>query len=880
MHESHNRPARGRLRIFLGYAPGVGKTHTMLKAAEAARSKGSDIVIGYVDAKGSPELESLAERLESIPLADDRGVSLQAAMARSPDVVLVDDMAASSGWDGRRWRVVDELLGASMDVWTTLDVQQIERLSDTVARITGVRIRESVPDRFFDEADEIELVDLSPDELLARLQRGDVRIPEELSLDAERLFRKTHLIALRELAMRSVADRVGRRSSAQGAPAAEGTRRTTERLLVYVGAGESAGKLIRAAHRMAVAMRAEWVVVYSEVAEHRKDKASRVALARQLRFAEQLGAETVTLTGEDVVEEIVSYAAARNVTRIVVGKARAERGWRFWRRSAADRLTARCGDVDVYVIRSGEESLESAPTRALRSRTVRAYAEAIGLLTIATGIAMIFDRIGLTDATLVMTYLLAVVVAAVRLGRGPAILASVGGVLLFNFFFTTPYFTFIVDNPEYVYTFSVMLAIALIVSALTVRIREQAQISRDRERRMEVLYRVSHRLAGVPGELQLVQAAQAELVSIFSGEIVLFLPRGGQLRAISARDGGTRWLEDGDDAAQWVFDHREMAGWGTDAIADARAVYIPLTTPDSTVGVLAWRPENPEELLSLERRQLLRAIAAQIALALERDRLAQEAQQILAEAEAEKLRSSLLSAVSHDLRTPLTSIAGSAGMLVESDPDPRMRLELARTIVDEAERLNQLLENLLQMTRLESGNLPVRKEWLAVEELVEAAVRRLERSSAGRDVRLTMPDEMILSPVDGLLMEQVLLNLLGNAIKYSPDGSPIDVDVQRVEKMVQISVADSGIGLEPGEYERVFDKFYRSQRVRNDGGRGAGLGLAICRGVVSAHGGRIWAEPRAGGGTVFRFVIPAPPSGPGLLETDGQRDGRGSIGCR
>ena len=862
-----SRRLRGRLRIFFGYSPGVGKTYAMIEAAVAAKGSGKRLLVGHTELHGSTGLASLLRehnmlQEEAQPLGDghSRVFDLDAALARHPDLILLDDLAHTNSADGRnrkRWQDVEELLSAGIDVLTTLNVQDIESLNESVAQITGVLTRETVPDRFLDEASEITLVDLSPDELLERFREGKVHVPERMVHDADEIFRKPNLVALRELAMRCLADRVGRdiRTMHPQQPRSH-TLATTERLLVYLEAGSDSAKLIRAAQRMANALRAEWVVVYPEVPLRKQDVRSKELLNRNLRLSEQLGAETVKLTGEDIVEEILKYAASRNVTRIVVGKGARGRGLRFWRRSPADRLTSRSGDIDVYVIRSAEESTPSAAGAPQRYRLVVVYGWAVGFVILATGVAGLFNWVGLTDATFVMTYLLAVVVSAVRLGRGPAILSSIAGVLLFNFFFTSPRFTFVVDNPEYLYTFSVMLVITLVISALTARIREQIDLSREKERRTEVLYRVSHRLAGIPGELQLVQAAQEELVSIFSGEIVFFLVRDGDLSIVSRHAAGkTDWV-DAREAAKWVFEHNQMAGWGTDAMPDAQALYIPLTTPNATVGVLAWNPENSEQLLSFEQRQLLKVIATQIALALERDQLAQETQAVLAQAEVEKLRSSLLSAVSHDLRTPLTSIAGSADILVEGNLDAETRRELAEGISEEADHLNQLLENLLQLTRLESGSLRIEKEWQPIDEVIGSSLERQKRALRGRKIRLDIPEEPLLVPLDGLLIEQVMQNLLDNAAKYSSEETSIDVAARQTEAGIEISVTDRGVGLDPHECERIFDKFYRGRNVQSDSSRGAGLGLAISRGIVLAHGGRIWAEPRPHGGAIFKFVLP------------------------
>ena len=859
--------AAGQLRVFFGYAPGVGKTHAMLEAASRAGASGRRVLVGHAELHGSADLEALVhdqDLLHDGPGSDDAphldGFDVEAAVARGADLVLLDDLAhtnPSACRNRKRWQDVEEILGAGIDVWTTLNVQDVESLNESVARITGVIAKETVPDRFLHEASEITFIDLSPDELLDRVRDGKVHVPDRLASDADVFFRKANLIALRELAMRCVTDRVGQDLQTFNQEARSRAWFTSERLLVYLQAGADSVKLIRAAQRMANAMHAEWIVVYPEAPLRKQDARNAELLNRNLRLSEQLGAETVKLTGEDIVREILDYAASRNVTRIVVGKGTRDRAFRFWRRSPADRLISESGDIDVYVIRSAEEVVPSAEAAVRRFSAAAHYGWAIGFVILATGVASFFDWLGLTDANLVMTYLLAVVVSAVRLGRGPAILSSVAGVLLFNFFFTSPRFTFVVDNPEYVYTFAVMLVITLVVSALTARIRDQISLSREKERRTELLYRVSGRLAGIPGELQLIQAAKEELVSIFSGEMAFFLARGGELRIASRQAAGATDWSEAYEAAKWVFEHRQMAGWGTDAIPDAQALYIPLSTPDATVGVLAWNPDDSEQLLSFERRQLLKVIATQIALALERDRLAHESQTMLAQAEAEKLRSSLLSAVSHDLRTPLTSIAGSASTLVEQDLDEDTRKELAEGISEEAERLNQLLENILQLTRLESGSLRIEKQWQPIDEVIGSALQRQERNLRGRQVDVALPDDTAWVPVDGLLVEQVMQNLLSNSAKYSPEASPIAIAVRKTSAGVEVSVADRGIGITADECERVFDKFYRGGRAQADGARGAGLGLAISRGIILAHGGRIWAEPRVGGGAEFKFVLPA-----------------------
>jgi two-component system sensor histidine kinase KdpD len=867
---------RGRLKIFFGYAAGVGKTYSMLEAARFAAIGGRTVLLGYIEPHSRTETEALLLGHDLLPVKpiDYRGVKLRefdldAALARKPDLILVDELAhtnAAGSRHNKRWQDVEELLDAGIDVWTTVNVQHIESLNDIVAQITGVIVRETMPDRIFDEADEVELVDLPPQELLERFREGKVYVPEQAQRAADRFFRKANLIALRELAMRRVADRVSHEvQSARLGHTRTQTWPTTERLLVCVGPSPTSAKVIRTAKRMASAMHAQWIAIHTEtVSAQALDDRSRHRLGQHLKLAEQLGAETVTITGEDVADEVIQYAQSRNVTKIVIGKTGQTPWYRFWRRSVVDRLIARSGDIDVYVIRGVQEKTTPPPPTAKTPWPWPNYLMVVGMLAAATGVAWGFHALELTEPNIVMAYLLTVVVAAAWLGRGPAIAASVLAVLLFNFFFTAPYYTFVVRDSQYLITFIVMAMVALIISALTVRIRNQVQLARDRERRTEAQYRVSQALAGTSGRLQLGVVAQEQLAAIFGGESAIFALENGSLHPLIRRGQGFAEAPAELETARWVFQHGQVAGRGTDTLPNSQAMYLPLQGADVTVGVLGWRPQHDNDLLNIERRQLLDTFATQIALALERDRLTHEAQRILAEAEAERLRSSLLSAVSHDLRTPLAAIAGSASAMVEKQLDQSAQNELARTIYDESNRLSRLVENLLHLTRIESGSMKVEKQWQPLDEVVGSALRRIAPALKAHKVQTSMPSQPALVPIDGLLIEQVLVNLLENAAKYTPAGSDITVSAEPVEHGVEVAVADHGPGLDDTERERVFDKFYRSSRVASDRGRGAGLGLAICRAIVQAHGGRIWAEPRAvsdpsgggGGGTRFVFTLP------------------------
>jgi two-component system sensor histidine kinase KdpD len=869
------RQARGRLKVFLGAAPGVGKTYAMLEAAHERRRGGVDVVVGWVDTHGRPETEVLLKGLDALPRRrlEYRGTvqqefDLDGALARRPSLILVDELAHSNAPGSRhpkRWLDVLELLDAGISVFTTVNVQHLESLNDVVAKITGVAVRETVPDSVLEQADEIELVDLPPDELLQRLKEGKVYVPE-LAHDAVRnFFRKGNLIALRELALRRTADRVdAQMRQYMRDHAIRATWPVTERLMACVSAGPYARNVVRAAKRLADSLRAEWIVAYVETPAHAKlSDDSRAQLAETLRFAEQLGAETVVLSGSRISEEILDHARARNVSKVVIGKSAGVPWWqRPWARSIADELMRASDEIHVYII-SGEEPTHLPYVAPARPRGIDWSAYGLAALVVASCTVLawaLFPYIHL--ANLIMLYLLGVVVVAARLGHGPSILASVLSVAAFDFFFVPPYFTFSVADHQYFITFGVMLAVALVISALTVRIRWLADSARQRERQTAALYAMSRELADARGAHQVLQVALHHIWEMFRFPTTVLLPDpDGSLRPAPGVSGGISL--DGNElgVAKWTYEHRQVAGRGTATLPGAKAVYLPLTASRGAVGVLAVRPPDPRGLENPERLRLMETFADQLAQALERAQLAEEAQRAQVQAESERLRSSLLSSVSHDLRTPLAAITGAASSLLEGNDAlaATTRQDLLETIREEAERLNRLVHNLLDMTRLESGALQLKKEWHPLEEVVGAALGRLEKQLRDRPLITRFPADLPLVPIDGVLLEQLLINLLDNAAKYTPPKSSIEIGAWASNGSVTVEVADRGPGLAPGDEQRVFDKFYRGGGA---GSRGVGLGLAICRGIAEAHGGRIWAERRDAGGVAFRFTIPLTGSPP------------------
>ncbi len=882
VQDEEARKAQGRLKVFFGAAPGVGKTYTMLEAARALRADGVDVAVGWVETHGRRETEALLEGLEILPRRQlsYRGTRLEEfdidlALERRPTLVVVDELAhtnAPGSRHAKRFRDVEELLRAGIDVYTTLNVQHLESLNDVVAQVTGVTVRETVPDAILDRAAEIELVDLPAEELRKRLAEGKVYVPEIAGRAAESFFREGNLIALRELALRRTAERVDAQMQRyRHEHAVRATWPTSERVLVCVGPSPYAARLVRAARRMAARLQAEWVAVYVETpSQHHLADADREQLERTLRLADQLGAETARLTGGDEVEEILAYARRRNVTKVVVGKP-AEPRWRtLLHGSFVERLVRGSGDIDVFVIsgKPEEEASQEPVSRRIHSGWP-AYGFAAVVVTLCTLLAALpAERLAL--ANIIMVYLLGVLVVALRAGRGPAVWSSVLSVAAFDFFFVPPRYTFAVGDTQYVLTFAVMLAVALVISNLAARVRDQAEAARAQERRTAALYAVSRACASAGETYEVVRVAGRHLAEVFESQVAIFLPhRDGKLKAAFSGDAPFALEPKELSVAQWCLDHAERAGLGTATLPGSAALFVPLVVARGAVGVIGISPGGGP--LDSERLHLLEAFASQIAQAVERTNLAAEAQAALLLAETERTRSALLASVSHDLRTPLAAIAGASSTLLRSSGSlsAETRRELAQSINDQAERLNRFIGNLLDMTRLEAGAVNIRKEWQPVEEVVGAALGQIEGRLSGRELRTRVPDSLPLVPLDTTLIGQALVNLLENALKYTPPASPIEVSARVEGDSMIIEVSDRGPGLEAGEEQRVFEKFYR--RASENGQPGAGLGLAIAKAVAAAHGGKAAAANRAGGGAVFSLTLPLggpPPELPAEVRRD------------
>lgn len=876
---------RGRLKIFFGASAGVGKTYGMLLAARQRRAEGLDVLAGYVETHRRAETEQLLEGLEVLPprLVEYRNTQLRefdldAALKRRPALILVDELAHTNAPNSRhpkRWQDIEELLDAGIDVYTAINVQHIESLNDVVAQITGIPVSETVPDAVLENANEIELIDLPPNDLLQRLKEGKVYLPLQAEHAAQNFFRKGNLIALRELALRRTADRVdAQMRDYRDDHAIQDIWQVKERMLVCIGPSGNAENLVRAAFRLAQSLKAEWIVIYVETAKLQKlSKEQRDAIFRTLKLAEELGAETVTLGGHRLASEVISYARMRNASRIILGKPTLS-GWQRWLfGSLVDTIVRQAGDIDIHIVGKESDFLSLSKASPYFSRS-RLY---LGLSSeephsifkwrpgylwgcAATAICTVIAWLMLNHfdlANLIMVYLLGVVAVAARYGLGPSVLSSFLSVLFFDFFFVPPRFSFAVSDTQYFVTFAVMLMVALVISSMTASTHHQAKIAGLRERRMASLYAMSRELTATRGENNVVRIAVKHVAEVFESQIVVLLPNASGSIVYPAGDGTVQSCHGCDlSVAQWVYDHDHIAGQGTDTLPGGEIVYLPLKASAGVIGVLALLPLNPSRIALPEQQRLLETFVSLIGQALERVRLAAEAHQTQIKIETEQLRNSLLSAISHDLRTPLAAIVGASSSLISNETklDNYARRELGQTIYDEALHMASLANNLLDMARLESGIIRLNRQWQPLEEVVGSALASLSARIINHPVTIKLPHDLPVVEIDSLLIERIFVNLLENAVKYTPPETPVEISALVNQNELVVTVSDQGKGIPLGEEHRIFEKFHRVTCEGNQGG--AGLGLAICRSIINAHGGKIWANNLLSGGAAFHFALP------------------------
>ncbi len=859
----------GKLKIFLGYAAGVGKTYAMLEAARQRKKDGRNVVIGYVESHGRAETDVLLEGLELLPRKEVRymEVALQemdidAILDRKPQVVLVDELAHSNAPGSRhekRWQDVEEILEAGIDVYTTVNIQHFESLNDVVAQITGIIVRETVPDRLLDLAFEIKLIDIPPEDLLQRLHEGKIYIPDQAAKAIEKFFRPGNLMALRELSLRRTASRVDDQMRAyMETQSIAGPWATAERLLVCVSGSPYSEKLIRATCRLAEELKGQWFTVYIETpAVSRHVRENREHIWRDLRLAEGLGAQVATVTATDITDAVMEYATRHNITKIVMGKPTKPNWRKILHTPIVDRVIRRSGAIDVVIVSfEPEKSAGSAPS-VHRRRTpfeLRGYAASLALVAAATVLCELL-RPFLAPTNMVMFYLLAVVVASVRLSRKQAIATAFLGVLAFDFFFIPPRMTFAVADTQYLLTFLGLFVVGVVISTLVARSKERAEVMRAREVHTASLYYLSRDLAASVDTDAVLKAVISNVEEALTAQVVMFLPEGERLNIMAASEGLELDIKE-QAVADWAFRNNHPAGRATDTLVSADLIYLPLQTPATVLGVMGVRLENEFAYHAQDNRRLLDAFATQAAMAMERIRFSRQAEQAQIIEARENLERALLNSISHDLRTPLVSVTGVLSSLKEGGAhlSDKARHELLETACSEAERLNRFVGNLLDMTRIEAGAVRLNSELCDVQDLVGCALAALEARMGSREVAFKMLPVMPLVPMDLVLMTQVLVNLLDNSLKYTPSGREIEVAASTEGAWLVLEVTDRGPGVPEHDLKRVFDKFYRIPIP--EGAGGTGLGLSICKGIVEAHGGRINAENRTGGGLKIIMRLP------------------------
>jgi two-component system sensor histidine kinase KdpD len=872
VQREENREHRGRLRIFLGMAPGVGKTYSMLEAARLKKSEGVDLLLGVVETHGRAETEALQYGLDVLPrqVIDYHGhelteFDLDAVLARRPELLLVDELAHTNAPGCRhdkRWQDVEEILDNGIDVWSTLNVQHLESLGDVVAQITGVKVQETVPDTVLERADSVVLVDLPPDDLRQRLKEGKVYIPQQAEWAAKNFFRQGNLMALRELALRATAQRANTEVLVyRHGRSIQTTWPTSERIMVCVGPAPSSAKLVRAAKRLATGLRAPWLALSIQTAS--MPQKARDSALRHLQRAEELGAETYVLTGQSVASETVAFARKQNVTKIVVGKP-TRRGLKdYILGSPVDQIILLSEEIDVYVIRgdAGEPSEKPAVRQPPSAVAWQQYLSALAVMAAATALSFVMYPY-FEVANLIMVYLVGVMGVAVWLGRGPSIMASAVSVVAFDFCFVPPRFDFAVSDVHYLVTFGVMFLVAVVMSSMASKIKRQADSAGTLERQSSTLALLSRELMATRGLDNLLGVASRHLADVFEHHAYFLLPDPSGRLITRSRPPGASALHGKDlGVAQWVLANGKQAGQGTQTLPNTDMVFMPLKGTGGVVGVVGLKAGLPQAELSLrlpDRQRLLEAFINQIAMALEVDRLEEAAKTTLLEIESEKLKSTLLSAVTHDFQTPLTAMAGSAESIMlmgESGGFDKIR-SLAENIHEEATRLSRLVANLLRIARLDSGHFKPNLQPIPLEEVVGAALIRTETLLAGHAVQVDLPSDLPVAMVDDVLMEQLLVNLLENSAKYSPQGAPVKLSAGVRGGRLQLEVFDQGPGIPPDDLESVFEPFFRVNRENQP--EGYGLGLAICRSIAKAHGGSIHAENMGHGGLRFIVTLPLP----------------------
>lgn len=874
-YEKADKPRQGRLKIFFGYAAGVGKTYAMLKAAHRAKDQGVDVAVGYVEKHTRPDTLALLDGLEQLPTlkVEYKGIvlnefDLDAALKRRPQLLLVDELAHSNAAGCRhtkRYQDVEELLRAGIDVYTTVNVQHLESLNDLVASITQVAVNERIPDSVFDSADQVELVDIEPDDLILRLQTGKVYQRNQASRALNHFFTKDNLVALREIALRRTADRLSRNAQRTGN---ETAAKASEHILICLSSSPSNAKVIRTAARMAEAFHSSFTALFVETTETNELKRENLKRLRDnLRLAEQLGAQIATVYGDDPAVQIAEYAKVSGITKIVLGRTNHKSTVFLKSKTLVDKLTKLAGDIDVYIIPDTQPLYKKkASFIHLEDHKFRwtDLLKAVLITAAATGISFCFYTLGLREANIITVYILGVLLTAIWTnGHLYGALASLLSVISFNFFFTVPRFTLAANDPDYPVTFLIMLVASVISSTLATRVKKQARQSAQKAYYMELLINSNQKLQQGRDEQEIIQIAAEQVSALLDRPVLYALAMKGQELSfqVSPQNETNKQLSamtpEEKGVADWVIKNNKHAGATTNTLSHAHNLYLSVRGNQEVMGVIGV-PAKYYPPLEVFEKNLMISILNECGLILERRRLRDEKQKIALETQRERLRSNLLRAISHDLRTPLTSISGNAGVLMEKSIalTEEKKQEIYASIYDDSMWLVDLTENLLSITRIENGTMHLQMNAELVDDVLREAIAHVDRQAARHHIRVNLEDDLLMAKMDARLIVQVIINIVNNAIKYTPEGSHICISAEKEDRMVCIHIADDGPGISDEAKVHLFDMFYTAGIGKADSRRGLGLGLSLCQSIVEAHGGEISVENNEPHGAIFSFTLP------------------------
>lgn len=862
--EEELKLGRGQLKIYLGAAPGVGKTFSMLEDAREKYKQGLDVVIGIAESHGRQEIENLINIFEVLPRKSveyretkQLEFDLEGALKRSPALLIIDEMAHSNIPGLRhtkRWQDIKEVLDRGIDVYTTMNIQHVESLNDVVSQIIQTHIKETVPDLMLSLADTIEVVDLPVEDLLKRLQEGKVYFPQQAELAKESFFRKGNLIALRELMLRTAAEHVGADvllyRQDQGIKTIWPTR---EKVLVCVGYHQSSSKLIRAAYRIANSLQAELIAVHIDTSSMTSEDQFNI----NVHLAEQLGTETKILVGTNIVKEIMDFALSENVTKIIIGKKIQPR----WREtlfgSLADELVRQSGEIDIFIITGEPEEVKVKKKYVGQQPLIpwKIYGLAGLIILIITTINFLLSSF-LSISDIAMIYILGVTAIALFGNITVSALASILSVLAFDYFFIPTRYSFFMSNLEYFLTLLVMLTVSLIISNLTIITRNQAKRALLAEKRSSTLHSLSRQLTSVRGIDKLLEIAVKEIGKAFDCEVLALLAQDGELVVRGENIDAIKLDDKEKSIAQWVYSLGQAAGFGTDTLSYFDALYLPLITTQGTIGVLRIRPLFPGKILTPDQQHLLEAFANQIALALEADKIQEVAQKLELKHERRRVRSTLLQSISHDIRSPLIAIMSNASTLLASESgfDLKNVRKVAQDIYLDSEQLSRLINNLIQITLLESKKFKVKKKLNSLNDSIHSVLHSSSKKLKKNTVQLKLDPNLPIIKFDNNLLEDVIINLLDNAVKFTPENTLIEISTIFENNRIIFKISDKGPGISSDEVDKLFKKFYRGRMLTTQ--RGLGLGLAICRKIIKTHKGKIWAENRKEGGACFCFYLP------------------------